>query len=170
MSLDVSRALKNPGQAYSFQAELTLPEMEGLSDPVRFEDVRVEGEFFCTGDHRISLKARVESKAASRCSRCLDPVEIPVRAEIDAVFSKESDPEDPDLYSFEASKLELDDAVRDALLLELPLQFFCSPDCKGLCPVCGVNLNKVTCTCQEGGEVITPFSALKSIVLNNEEV
>ena len=170
MSLDVSRALKNPGQAYSFQAELTLPEMEVLSDPVRFEDVRVEGEFFCTGDHRISLKARVESKAASRCSRCLDPGEIPVRAEIDAVFSKDSDPDDPDLYSFEASTVELTDAVRDALLLEMPMRILCKEDCKGLCPVCGINLNKGTCTCQEGAEVINPFSALKSIVLNDEEV
>ena len=170
MSLDVSRALKNPGQVYPFQAEMTLPEMEVLSDPVRFGAVRVEGEFFCTGDQRICLKAHAEAKAASRCSRCLEPVSIPVQADIDALYAKQPDPDDPDLYSFEASTLELEDAVRDALLLELPLQFFCSPDCRGLCPVCGANLNKVACTCQEGGEVTTPFSALKSIVLNNEEV
>ena len=54
--------------------------------------------------------------------------------------------------------------------LELPLQFFCKPDCKGLCPVCGANLNRETCTCQEGNVVTGPFSALKDYVLNNEEV
>ena len=170
MKLDVSRALKNPGQVYPFQAEMALPEMEVLSDPVRFDGIRIEGEFLCAGDQRISLKARAAATAVSRCSRCLEPVSVPVEAEVDALFARQPDPDDPDLYSFEASTLELEDAVRDALLLELPLQFFCSPDCKGLCPVCGVNLNKVACTCQEGGEVITPFSALKSIVLNNEEV
>lgn len=163
-------ALKNPGQVYPFRAEMALEEMEVLSDPVRFDAIHVEGEFFCTGGNNVSLRADAEATAVSRCSRCLEPVSVPVRARIDALFSRQPDPEDPDLYSYEASALELEDAVRDALLLELPLQFFCQPDCKGLCPVCGVNLNKVACTCQEGGEVITPFSALKSIVLNNEEV
>ncbi len=169
MTLDVSRALKNPGQAYPFRSTLALPEMEVLSDPVLFEDIRLEGEYFCAGDQRISLKARVEAKAVSRCSRCLERVETPVTARVDALYAKQPDPEDPDLYGFEANAVELEDAVRDALLLELPMRFLCSEDCKGLCPHCGVNLNRETCTCQEGN-VTNPFSALKSIVLNNEEV
>ena len=170
MALDVGRALKNPGQVYPFTASVALPEMEVLSDPVRFEDIEAEGEFFCTGDHRVSLRAEVGAVAHSRCSRCLEPVQVPVRAKIDALFAKEDDPDDPDLYPFEGHSLELEDAVKDALLLELPLQFFCKPDCKGLCPVCGVNLNREACTCQEGNVVTGPFSALKEIVLNNEEV
>ncbi|MBR1822331.1 MAG: DUF177 domain-containing protein [Clostridia bacterium] len=144
--------------------------MEVLSDPVRFDGISIEGEFFCTGDHRVSLRAEASATAVSSCSRCLEPVQVPVRAEIDALYAKEPDPDDPDLYSFEGNSLALEDAVRDALLLELPLQFFCKPDCKGLCPVCGVNLNKGTCTCQEGNVVTGPFSALKDYVLNNEEV
>lgn len=163
-------ALKNPGQAYPFQAAVELPEMEVLSDPVHFNDVSVTGEFFCTGDNRISLRAKVGATVHSRCSRCLEPVQAAVGAEIDALYATQPDPDDPDLYSYEAHALQLEEAVKDALLLELPLQFFCKPDCKGLCPVCGVNLNKHTCTCQEGNVVTGPFSALKSIVLNNEEV
>ena len=80
------------------------------------------------------------------------------------------DPDDPDLYVFEASTIELTDAVRDALVMEIPTRIICSEDCKGLCPTCGVNRNLVSCTCQEGGEVTNPFAALKSIVLNDEEV
>ncbi len=170
MTLDVGRALKNPGQVYPFQASVTLPEMEVLSDPVRFEDIQAEGEFFCTGDHRVSLWAQVGATAHSRCCRCLEPVQVPVEARIDAVFAKEPDPDDPDLYPFDGNAVELEDSVKDALLLELPLQFFCKPDCKGLCPVCGVNLNQETCSCQEGNVVTGPFSALKDYVLNNEEV
>ena len=58
----------------------------------------------------------------------------------------------------------------DALLLAMPLQIFCKPDCRGLCPTCGANLHPHTCTCQEGNVVTGPFSALKDYVLNNEEV
>ena len=170
MALDVSRALKNPGQVYPFQATLQIEPMEVLSDPVHFEDIAVEGEFFCTGENRVSLRAKADARAVSRCCRCLERVETPVHAEIDAVYAKTPDPDDPDLYAFEANAIELTDAVRDALLLELPMQFFCKPDCKGLCPVCGANLNTVTCTCQEGKVITSPFSALKSIVLNDEEV
>ena len=170
MALDVGKALKNPGQVFPFKTSLELPEMEVLSDPIRFEGIEAEGEFFCTGDHRISLRADVSATADSRCSRCLQPVQVPVKAQVDALYAKELNPEDPDLYAFEGNSLELTDAVKDALLLELPLQFFCRPDCKGLCPVCGINLNKGTCTCQEGNVVTGPFSALKDYVLNNEEV
>ena len=170
MALDVGRALKNLGQVYPFQARVALPEMEVLSDPVRFEDIEAEGEFFCAGDNRISLRAEVSAAAHSRCCRCLEPVQVPVRAQIDALYAKEPDADDPDLYVFEGHSLELEEAVKDALLLELPLQLFCKPDCKGLCPVCGVNLNRETCTCQEGNVVTGPFSALKDYVLNNEEV
>lgn len=168
--LDVSRALKNPGQLFPFEAEVEIEPMEVLSDPVHFVDVRVEGEYLCTGDNRISLKAEVESQLDTRCSRCLEPVRIPVNAAVDAIFDRQPDPEDPDLYSFEASTVKLTDAVRDALLLEMPMRILCKEDCRGLCPVCGINLNKDTCTCQEGAEVMNPFSALKSIVLNDEEV
>ena len=133
--------------------------MEVLSDPVHFVDVRAEGEFLCTGDNRISVRAEVSARADTRCSRCLEPVSVPVNATVDAIFDRQPDPEDPDLYSFEASTVELTDAIRDALLLELPMRSLCSEDCRGLCPVCGINLNKGTCTCQEGAEVVNPFSA-----------
>jgi len=170
LALDVGNALKNPGQVYSFEAAIELPEMEILGDPVRFEGIDVRGEYFCTGDSRISLRAGVTAEVHTRCSRCLEPVQEAVHAEIDALYAKQPDPDDPDLYTFEAHALELEDAVKDALLLALPLQFFCKPDCKGLCPVCGGNLNHNTCTCQEGNVVTGPFSALKDYVLSNEEV
>lgn len=170
MALDVGMALKNPGQAFAFEAEVELPAMEVLADPVRFDAVRVRGEFMCAGEGHISVKAKADATVHTRCSRCLEPVQAALRAGIDALYVKNPDPEDPDLYSYEAHAIGLEDAAKDALLLELPLQFFCKPDCRGLCPVCGANLNQNTCTCQEGNVVTGPFSALKDYVLNNEEV
>ena len=167
--LDVSKALSFPGQVYRFEAAPEIEEMEVLNDPVSFEDVTVKGEFFGSGE-RISVRGKVDASVTSRCAKCLEPVTISIEAEMDAQFVRVLDPEDPDLYAFEGSKADLTDAVRDALLLELPYRFLCSEDCKGLCSGCGVNLNLGTCTCQEGGEVINPFSALKAFVQNNEEV
>lgn len=170
MALDVGRALKNPGQGYPFHTSVQLPQMDVLGDPVRFEDIRLEGEFFGTGHDRISVRADVRAEVHSRCSRCLKPVQMTLDSSVDGVYARECDPDDPDLYLFEGHTLELEDAVRDALLLDLPLQLLCKADCKGLCPVCGSDLNQQTCTCQEGNVVTGPFSALKDHVLKNEEV
>ncbi len=169
-TLNVSRALRSPGQQFAFQVRAELPEMEIFSDNVRFEEARAEGEYLATDDGRVSVRATARATVRAHCSRCLEEIAAPVEAEIDAVYSRVPDPDDPDLYGFEGYALDLTDAVKDALVLELPMRFICKPDCKGLCPVCGANRNKVACTCQEGGNTTNPFSALKNIVLNNEEV
>ena len=167
--LDVSNALKFPGQVYRFETDLEIEEMEVLNDPVSFEDIVVSGEYFAAGD-KISMRAQANAAVISRCAKCLEEVRMNLTAELDACFARTPDPDDPDLYTYDSSVVDLTDAVRDALLLELPYRFLCSEDCKGLCSSCGINLNLGTCTCQEGLNVTNPFSALKAIVQNNEEV
>ena len=167
-TLKVLNALKNPGQEYPFTADAQIEEMEVFGDPVLFTDVAVEGIFVGTGE-TVSIDATATATVTSRCARCLDEVSMPITAEIHAEFTREPDPEDPDQYCFEASELELTDAIKDALLLELPMRFVCSEDCKGLCSQCGTNLNTGTCSCQKE-DLMNPFAALRSIVENNEEV
>ena len=168
-TLNVTEALKNPGQGYPFTAEFPLEDMVVLDDPVRFESVRVEGTVLGTGD-AINVLAEAEAVISTRCSNCLEPMQLNLKAELDVHYMRMPDPEDPDLYAYDASTIDLTDPVRDALTLEMPLRFLCREDCKGLCPHCGANLNKTTCTCQEGGEVTNPFAALKAMVQNDEEV
>lgn len=167
--LNASNALRYPGQEYPFTADAIVEDMDFAGDPISFRDIKAEGVMVGTGE-KVSVRGTVNATLTSRCVRCLEEVEMPITAEIDAVFAREMDPDDPDLYCFEASTIELTDAVRDALIMEIPTRIICSEDCKGLCPACGVNRNMVSCTCQEGGEVANPFSALKTIVLNDEEV
>ena len=71
------------------------------------------------------------------CSRCLEIVPQAVKQR--CVFS----------YKVEGLEdyLEIDKDIREEILLNLPMKVICSPDCKGLCPRCGVNLNCQKCTC-----------------------
>ena len=167
--VDVSKALSYPGQSYPLRAEATLEEMEVLRDPVRFSNTCFEGEYLGTGK-RVNLRGRVSTQVHTRCARCLEPVTYRLEAEMNVQFAGSEDPDDPDLYLFEGSKADLTDALRDAVLLEMPYRALCREDCKGLCPKCGKNLNSGPCTCQEGDDVTNPFSALKAFVHNNEEV
>ena len=169
-ALNVLNALKNPGQEYPFTADAVLEEMEVLGDPVKFTDIAVKGTFVGSGEN-VSIEATVTATVTSRCARCLEEVIQPIKAEMCAEFAHQPDPEDPDQYCFEASTLELTDAIRDALVLELPIRFLCKEDCKGLCSKCGTNLNTGTCNCLHGDDDLNPFAALRSMIVeNNEEV
>lgn len=170
MRIDVSAALKNPGQAYPFSGRVVLAPMQVLDDPVSFEDVRVEGVCVGAGES-ASVEGKISASVHTRCARCLCPVEEPIEAAVHEIFTKEPDPQDPDQRPLDGHEIDLSDIVRDALLLELPLRFLCSADCKGLCPVCGVNMNNERCTCQEEGLTRpNPFSALSELLTEDEEV
>ena len=77
---------------------------------------------------------------------------------------------DEDTYTYSGHVLELDDAVRTALLLELPSRILCKEDCRGLCSQCGADLNINECSCQKDLTHRNPFSALASLLNEDEEV
>ena len=72
------------------------------------------------------MTGEATANVVTRCSRCLEEVRFPISAKLDAEFTRQPDPEDPDQYVFEASSIDLTDAIRDALTLELSiLREFC---------------------------------------------
>lgn len=79
------------------------------------------------------------------CRRCLEPAGDTAVAEIDERYQYEVT--DPDAFPIAHDQLDLVPLVRETVLLELPAAPLCRPDCAGLCPTCGVNLNTGTCDC-----------------------
>ncbi len=108
----------------------------------------------------IRLRGRFSGKFQVPCARCLEPVEIPLAAEFDLIFrpaGADSDaPErsitapETEIGYYQKDSLLLEDVLREQIFLALPVRTLCKPDCKGLCPRCGVNRNYQTCTCEEG--------------------
>lgn len=168
--LDVSRALANPGQSYPFEGTAELPEMDVLDDVIRFEGIRVKGTFTGSGES-VSVLGEITARVNAHCARCMAEVSQMITVPVNEVFTKTPDPNDPDLYPLNGHTVEFSELVKDALLLEMPMRFVCGEDCKGLCPVCGVNRNVQRCTCQEGGTGMpNPFSALSEMLSKDEEV
>lgn len=101
----------------------------------------------------IQLTGTLTAELAERCSRCLEPAEREREVEIDLRFEPELDPwdEGPQLYALEANREEIDigPALREELILALPEYPLCDPDCRGLCPRCGQDLNEAECDCEE---------------------
>ncbi len=97
----------------------------------------------------IMAKGSVRAAWAGECRRCGGPVGGRLEARVRERFVAGGS-EDEDAYPLTGDQLDLEPLARDAVLLELPLAPLCSPDCLGLCPVCGTNRNEAMCDCTPG--------------------
>ena len=79
---------------------------------------------------------------SSACSRCLERATCEVEHNYFAKYSL--CPEDGE-YLYKSGKVDLTQSVNEEIVLTQPTVIYCKPDCKGLCPVCGANLNKGDC-------------------------
>jgi uncharacterized protein len=107
----------------------------------------------------IRLRGKFSGRFRVPCARCIEPVEIPLAAEFDLIFrpvgADAGPPErsitapETEIGYYQKDSLLLDDVLREQVFLSLPVRTLCKPDCKGLCPRCGVNRNNQPCQCEE---------------------
>jgi len=104
---------------------------------------------------RVRGELRVVTETA--CDRCLEAIKIPMQSPFDLVYMPAGEPgggEDEideaavEVGFYEGNGLELEDVLREVVLLALPMQIVCGEACKGICPVCGQNRNQRDCDCQ----------------------
>ena len=110
--------------------------------------------------------------AAVDCSRCLEPIERPTELFFDAIFvSSDMMPEDADTALTDSDLdesvadggvIDVADALREQIMLDLPDHPVCREICKGLCPKCGGNRNLIDCKCEEN-EIDPRWAALKDL-------
>lgn len=129
------------------QFPLDTPDKPELSGPVQ---AKMKAEI---QDGAAWAWVEVKTKLSLACARCLERYEMDVRPFFDV--------ETPTTEEY----LDVDDDIRQNLLLALPAKPLCSPSCKGLCVVCGKNLNKGACGCPPQGSV-TAFEVLKNLKFN----
>jgi uncharacterized protein len=107
----------------------------------------------------IHVRGSLATLLELECARCLEPVTQPVKRDFDLYYRSldESPREDElavprgeeELAFYSGEGLQLEDVAKEQVLLSLPMRTVCRPDCKGLCPHCGINRNRETCTCAE---------------------
>jgi uncharacterized protein len=118
----------------------------------------------------IHLWGHLETRLEAACDRCLGPVEIPVSSDFDLFYrplqsiAKEEDIEIPademEVGFFTGDGIELADVATEQVILSVPMKVICSPECRGLCPECGANLNLTRCGCAPRRKD-SPFASLQ---------
>ena len=108
----------------------------------RFDgEVQVFGTAFIEG-RKLFAEISVKYTLIGECSRCLDRATETVEQSFSATFSEH--PEE-DEYIYKSGKVDLTFAVEQEIIVNQPTVIYCKSDCKGLCHVCGANLNKTDC-------------------------
>lgn len=128
--------------------------MSGLA--VKITAFRTEG--------RVAAEVSVDTEVEAPCARCLEPAKSRISGSLRYLFSLRRDEQTKDkndgtqdgeeeiilLDSWE-DEIDLSQMVWETLVTALPATLLCSPDCRGLCPRCGANLNNGPCSCKSDG-------------------
>lgn len=170
MVIDVTGISKQPGAVKEFVFDEPFANIAYAEDQMDFEGpVHVQGTVMNIGEGVYDVEVVIDCDWISECARCLDRVSVPVTVELKERFIRDAGEED-DAYPFSNDSLILDAFVRDGILLDLPSQVFCRADCKGLCPVCGQNLNNnPQCSCSGAGLGDHRLSALAALLNSDDE-
>ena len=111
-------------------------------------------------NQRFVAMGSYDTSLTMECHRCLKRFEYPV-AGADYIW------EQPVRLAGDEI-IDLTEGIREEIILGLPLKNLCSEDCKGLCPVCGMNLNEGTCTCDRS-KVDPRWSVLERLKKREEK-
>lgn len=131
--------------------------------PLTLGDIRFDGPArvalrLSNAASRILVRGEVTGRVQVDCARCAEPFSAPVQAEVEEEFlpadspevaEKESSPwSDLNVYTDEDREIDLTEVLRQTAIAALPFQALCREDCRGLCPICGENRNRVICECK----------------------
>ncbi|MFQ5826320.1 MAG: DUF177 domain-containing protein [Dehalococcoidia bacterium] len=157
MEINVAQLLKQPVGA---NRKYTISEYADLGDG----DLSLtKGEVtLLRTDRGILAQGLLEGKIKAVCSRCLGMFDYPIGLKIQEEFFPTLDPirgvrlsppeTADDLIIDENHILDLAETVRQQGVIAMPLKPLCRPDCAGLCPSCGQDLNQGPCSCPSEGQ------------------
>jgi len=165
MRIDLHEIINVPGGTVSFDYEPDTSHLDFCSVKEVIEPLRARG-YIRNNAGVLTLKGKATAKLICACDRCAEEFEHTVRLDIEAVLAEELHDEDnSDIYLLDGDYADLDEIVLTAYVLEMDAKFLCKPDCKGLCPKCGRNLNEAPCSCK--GEINPKLAVLEQLLTDN---
>ncbi len=104
-------------------------------------------------ESRVLVTGVLAGDAVAVCDRCLADFTCGFETVVEIVVLRDPTSNEDELDSWviheRSSEVDLDESLREAALLGLPLKFLCADTCRGLCPQCGANRNRESCACAQ---------------------
>jgi len=155
MRVNVSDIVKTEGAGLDVDFLGDLPELLEYDTSVEFKpSFKFTGRIVNLGG-LLKLSGDLHFEFSANCLRCLKQVDTVSDIRVEESFVEVSKSDDVDAYTFEGNVVDIDKPLIDNIILALPMKTICSDDCKGLCRVCGTDLNLKNCNCDER-EIVDP--------------
>lgn len=172
LSFPVRELLADPSLEIPVETEWNIPSVDSGPDTYVFDTPwKIKGHIINIGGDRLAFIGTVDTQTTMPCARCLKPTKVPLHIDINQRFIKGSveeaikEGEEIDILPIENDRVDLDDTILSEVRLGIPMRVLCKEDCKGLCPICGKDLNEGPCLCQT--EDTDPrWDALKDLFRN----
>lgn len=168
--------LADPGDSYVLKGHLDETSFSLSTREFRLPEGVDYDVVLTNAGEGILVTGVVRAHAVGTCDRCLEDAELDLTGEVDEYFlfeepdedSLDDDEDDADFALVsDDNTIDLSDAFLAGLVMDTPFVVLCRPDCKGLCPVCGQNLNVADCghgaSVAEARRAESPFAALAGI-------
>lgn len=148
MKLNLREIIDVPGGRVPFSVDLPVERLSFPSVARYVSAPHAEGEVRNNAGV-LTVRGTLTSELICVCDRCGGEFPSLKETEINALITREEDPEAPEAFVLDGDSLDLDELLETALILDMETKFLCSEDCKGLCPTCGKNLNEGPCDCRK---------------------
>ena len=163
MQIDVRRFFEIIGEKEEFEFSLDLTQTDIWGRCPISEPVLVKG-YVQNRSSIVTLAYNACVKIHTFCDRCLAEFDRELAFSFEYTLVKELQDEEIEGYLLvEGDFLDLDELCTSDIILNLPLKFLCKEDCKGLCSVCGCNLNLSDCDCLNS-QIDPRFAALRGLL------
>ena len=126
----------------------------------------------------VSIKGNITAGINLECCRCLESFTLPVKTVYEYTFipveempeneEVELTGEDLGLGYYRNDTIDLDPIILEQIVIQVPIKPLCKESCKGLCPICGINLNVVSCDHKQTA-LKNPFAALEKLKTYDKE-
>ena len=149
MIIELESIFNNDGSSYEFDYELSLSHISVSGVNPLKSPVKVNG-MVKNNTGIVTLSANVELIYSAFCDRCAEATEKTYNYDFSHnLIASLSNEDNDDFLVVSDMRLDLDELIEEDVNLELPTKFLCSDECKGVCVMCGKNLNKDQCDCKK---------------------
>ena len=158
MKINIASVLRNEGASKLFSGNVELGTFDYMGSTLEFaEPLIVEGEIHNIGG-TLEIAAKITGEYTTECSRCGQVVKGKLFSELFESVNNDFSDIDEECITVCGDVIDISGSIDACIFGSIPMQFLCREDCKGLCPQCGIDLNKNECNCEE--EVYDPRFAI----------
>jgi uncharacterized protein len=162
MTIDISQLLRKKILKQSIHLEMDKTEVLTTQEEIKVtKPVSINGSLTMASDI-VALDAQITTELLLQCSRCIENFTYALDISIHEEFTNNRDNRDDNVIFIDSDNIDITDIIDSNIILALPIKSLCSENCKGLCQICGTNLNVSTCNC--GDKDVDPrFAKLKDL-------